>query len=336
VSRKNVKPRGPAPSFPKYPSGGQVHSAGGQPGFNHVQAHPDSLGNHVTEDHLNRVNFANNRSEQFMRNDVRVTNVVGVGRARFVNFYRPAYVRQNVVFDGYVNRYNTFVLGHPPFLGVWYHHYFYGGLYWGFHPVVDIDAYFYNPMVYWFYAGAADDYYYRSWYANQYDSYPELHRSFQYHGLYYPTENLRQLLFGVSAMPVEKQVAFRDAISQFTKRVAQKMANELDTHVHLANGDIVATHYEIIGYDSAIDLEGFVSFQGKEYNFKGLLDLQSPGQTDVFIPATWDQNPSPEQLNTLDTLNNKINELKGEPAQEVTPVTPAPSPGDVEAEPEHK
>jgi hypothetical protein len=327
-----------ASSFPKYPVRSQISSPnGGRPVFQNVPAHADSLGNRVTADHLNRVEFAGGRSEALMRNDVHVTDVVRAGRAHFVNFYRPEFVRKTVVIDGFVNRYNSVVIGNPPFLGAWRSHYFYGGLYWGFHPVVDIDAYFYNPMVYWFYVPTADDHYYRNWYADRYDAYPELHKPFEFHGLYYPTENLKQLLFGVSAMSVEKQVAFREAISRFTRVLAQKMANGLDAHVHLSNGDVDVTHYEVIGYDNAIDLEGFVTFEGKGYNFKGLVDLESPNQTDVFVPATWDKNPSPEQLSTLDSLNERINTLKGEPAQEQpAPVSAVPTPGEVQADPDHK
>src|ERR1700722_1149244 len=63
------------PNFPKYPTAarGRSFPAGGaHPVVTHVPARPDSLGNRVTEDHLNRVGFANTRAENIMRNKPRV------------------------------------------------------------------------------------------------------------------------------------------------------------------------------------------------------------------------------------------------------------------------
>ncbi|MFI5205771.1 MAG: hypothetical protein ACHQVK_02425, partial [Candidatus Paceibacterales bacterium] len=279
---------------------------------------PDVLGNRVTEDHLGRVDFAHKRTDQMMKSDNRVTDVVRVNRVRFTNFYKPEFDHRAIVYNSFLTRYNAVVISHPLILDVWHRHYFFGGFYYGFHPVSDIDVYFYNPMVHWFYVGAYDEYYYRNWYKAEYDAYPELHRPFEYHGVYYPTENLRQLLFGVSAMPVEKQARFRTSVSFFTKSVAQKMANGLNTHVKLGSGDIAVTHYEIIGSDNAVVLEGVVTFQNNSYNFKGLLDLETPERSDAFVPASWDKNPTPEQLATLDGLNNRINVIKGDPGQSVS------------------
>jgi len=327
------------PRFPKYPKPAARSNGGNQqrPVVNHVPAHADSLGNRVTADHLSRVDFAHNRSESVMRNDPRVTDVVRVNRARFTNFYRPEFEHRIGIFNGFVSHYNGIIIAHPPFLDIWHHHYFFGGFYWGFHPIVDIDAYFYNPMVYWFYVGTFDDYYYRNWYRTEYDTYPELHKPFEYHGLYYPTENLKQLLFGVSAMTGEKQASFRTAISTFTRKLAQNMANGLGTRVRLSNGDIAVTHYEVINYDNAVDLEGIVNYKGQSYNFKGLIDLENPSESDVFVPATWDKNPTPEQLAKLDSLNAHISSLKGIPEPEVStepePVMSAPPSGEVSADP---
>ena len=66
---------------------------------------------------------------------------------------------------------------------------------------------------------------------------------------------------------------------------------------------------------------------------------EAPEQSDVFVPATWDKNPTSEQLATLDSLNSRIATLKGEPTvQEVSAepesVLPAPTPGSVSADPE--
>jgi len=327
-----IRKRG-ASVFPRYPNQGARVS-----GSTALRPRADNFGNRVTSDHMNRIDFANHRTEQVMKRDVRVNNAVRLSRQRFTSFYRPVFEHHAVEFNRYFVGYNAIVVGHPPFLAAWHRHYFFGGFYWGFHPIPDIGIYFYNPMVYWLYVGAADPYYYHNWYGSEYTAYPELSKPFSYPGLYYPTENLRQLLFGVSGMPVQKQAQFRTAISVFTKKVAQRMANGLNQRVNLSSGDVAVNHYEILGYDDAVVLEGVINFQGKVYNFKGLVNIENPGSSDVFIPATWDQNPTPEQLATLDGLNQRIDSIKGVQTNPSDfppePQQAPPPPNDLSAEPE--
>jgi hypothetical protein len=329
-------------SFPKYNRPSTPKAS--HPSVYKVPVRHDSMGNHITEDHMNRVDFAKNRADTVMRTDNHVTDVVHIGRTHYVNYFRPEFDHKRVFFTDGILRYNNFVITNPLIIDTWHHHYFFGGFYYGFHPVLDIDTYFYNPSVYWFYVGSFDEGYYRSWYQDHYDAYPQFHKAFEFHGVYYPTDNLRQLLFGVSAMPSDKQARFRTAITNFTRLLAQGLANGLGKKVTLTKGDIAVTHYEIIGYDDAIVLEGVVNHNNKTYNFKGLLDLETPGQTSVFVPATWDKDPTPEQLAKLDELNSRIGVIKGEPltsvtanpgeSSELSEPPPPPPAGEVTAEPE--
>jgi hypothetical protein len=328
---------GKTPGFPAYPkiSAPIANKMGSAP----IQVHPDSIGNRVTPDHLNRVEFAHGRTENFMKNDVRVTEVVHVGRANYANVYRHEFEHHGPAIDLLLHRYQTVRFEHGPFLDIWHRHNFYGGFYYGFHPLIAIDTYFYNPLVFWFYSGTFNDYYYRNWYVAEYDSYPQLHKAFQYHGIYYPTENLRQLLFGVSGMTVQKQVQFREAINVFTKKMAQNMANILGQHIRLSSGDITVTHYEIVGYDEAIVLEGFVTHQGTGYDFKGFLDLRNPSGTTVVAPISMENQPGAELLKSVDDMNLKISALKGEaapqtPAPETAPVENVPAAAEITAEPQ--
>jgi hypothetical protein len=318
-------------TFPSYPS-----RSGSNGVRQSVPNHSDALGNRVTQDHNSRIQFANGRSESVMRNNVRVTESVHIGRSAFVNSYRPGFESRSVIFNRYSAHYNELVIGHPLVFNYWHRHYFYGGFYYGFHPLLNIDAYFYNPMVYWMFVPTYNEYYYRTWYSAEYDAYPALHYPFLYHGLYYPTENLKQLLFGVSAMPVDRQVQFRAALTNFTKELAQTLANETHQHVRMTNGDVVVTHYAIVGYDESIELEGFVNLAGVDYNFKGLLDLQEPAHTSVFVPQALDQEPTDVEAQPLDQMNAKIDSIKGEsqgaPIEAEIPATPA----EVTAEPQTK
>ncbi len=347
IPKQNRKSEFPAyqKQAPRRSSEQMNHKANAPKNFQRtaVPVRPDSMGNRVTQDHLNRVTFAHDRVENHMRPDSHVNSVVSVGRAHYVNFYRPTFEQRTVVFNGYVNHYNGFMIGHPGYWGPWHSHSFYGGFYWGFHPVVDIDAYFYNPMVYWFYAAKLDDSYNRNWYKAEYNAYPELQRPFEYHGLYYPTENLRQLLLGVSAMPVEKQARFRTAIQTFTKKLAQQMANGLGRHVKLSNGDIAVTHYEIIGYDDAAVMEGIVNFEGKSFDFKGFVDLEKPEKTLAFVPASENSSPTGNETTQLDAMNDRIAVIKGMPAQndvaaepESSPAVTPPVAAEVSADPEQR
>src|SRR5271165_4557153 len=93
----------PKSNFPKYPEA--ANHRGESTFARKVPSRPDSLGNHVTEDHLNRVEFAHGRAENVMKPNIHVTDVVQVGRARYATFYRPEFEQRNVVINGYIQNY---------------------------------------------------------------------------------------------------------------------------------------------------------------------------------------------------------------------------------------
>ena len=290
-----------------------------------IPMHSDSMGNRVTSDHLERVQRADHRSESVMHNNTRVRETVYRSNSHFVNAYRPRYQSRAVFVNNYYSSHPVII--RPQFVPYWHSHYFYGGYYYGFHPINNIEVYFYNPMVYWMYVPTYNDYYYQTWYASHYEAYPALHYPFKYHGIYYPTENLKQLLIGVSTMSVDKQVQFRAAITEFTKKVAQTLADEHHSRVKLSTGDIVINHYEILGYDESIMIEGSVGNGGSESQFKGILDLQSPMKTSVFIPDELNADPSKDAINDLNQINTKVDLIKGntssQPVEDEEPATPA-------------
>ncbi len=336
----------PVSVFPKYPGRApQIRPAPGRPMSVPAPAHmavpvrQDFNGNRVTDDHLHRIDFANQRATSVMRKDPHVENHVNFHSAVFVGTLHPIYEKKNVLINEHFSHYHSFVVEHPLVWEAWHRHHFYGGFYYGFHPVPDIQLYFYNPLVHWFYIGTWDDDYYRTWYGQEYEAYPNLNHPFDYFGVFYPTDNLRQLLFGVSAMSVEKQAKFRSRISTFTQELTQQLANQLKSHVVLSKGDVVITHYEILGYDDAIVLEGFANFQTKTHNFKSMINLtdNGPVQTEVFVAPSSENPPSPDQLKSLDALNATIDTIRGVSPEPV--VAPAPTPvvvvpsGEVSADP---
>lgn len=298
-----------------------------------VPVHPDSFGNRVTDDHLQRVDFATQRASGIMKADSHIKDAVAFHSATYSSALHPVYQQKSLFISDQFHHYNTFIVEHPVVWENWHQHYFYGGFYYGFHPCYDINIYFYNPMVHWFYVGAWDEHFYKTWYKTEYVAYPQLHKPFEYFGVYYPTDNLRQLLFGVSGMTVEKQAQFRTSIEDFTKKLTQQLANGLKQRVVLSKGDIVVTHYEVLGYDDAVVMEGFVTHQGKAYNFKGLLSLEPSEEQQVFVATTVDAAPTGEQIQNLDSLHSAIDNIRGESATPAPAPVPTPS-GEVSADPQ--
>ena len=158
-------------------------------------------------------------------------------------------------------------------------------------------------------------------------------------------------------MPVDKQARFRSGITQFTQKITQDLANYTRQHVALSNGDIVITHYEVLGNDDGVDVEGTVNSGSKSYNFKGFINLDTENTSEVFVTGNGETEPSPDQLKRLDDLNHSIDQLRGEatpqppseprsvglypsdaPVDPVAPVAPVaiptpPASGEVTADP---
>jgi hypothetical protein len=148
------------------------------------------------------------------------------------------------------------------------------------------------------------------------NEYPELKQPFKYNGVFYPTENLKQLLVAVSAMPIDKQVEFRRAIVKFKERLEDKVSAVTGKAIRLSKGDIVLTHYSLIGLDDGFTLEGFVSANGKPYNYKGFIDLVTPRNSDVFVASNMNRKPANDEIAALKKLNNAITAAGGEIAPE--------------------
>ena len=269
-----------------------------------IQTHPDQIGNRITQDHAQRVEQGHELTKNIMKSDQKIRNAVVKSNSFYSKNYQPRIQNRTVIINKYFNRNPVFI--RPVYVPFWHNHGFYGGFYYGFYPVLAIESFFFNPMVYWLFSPYHDPYYYQTWYVNEYHSYPTLKTPFLYNGIYYPTENLKTLLVAVSAMPVDRQAKFRDAISSFSQDIAQQLADITNRHVQLSTGDIVITHYEVLGYDDAIVVEGFVGQSGREFQFKGLLDLNHPELSLSFIPSDLNKDPNELNLTRLDLLNQRI------------------------------
>jgi hypothetical protein len=268
-------------------------------------------GNVVYNGYHNRFATVNTRID-YMRRDVRINTWVNVQN----NYWRSNYYPTYVVRSGWYNSYYPTWRTH---YNSWYRWGFYGGFYWNFRPVVDIGVYFYNPMVSWFYTPSYDPYYYSTWYNGGVTAYPIMSRPFPYTGIYYPTEEFRDLNLGMSQASLPAQANYRQAMIDFTLKLQQQVANIVGFNVVLSANDIVISHYQQLNGDTGVVIEGFVTYQQQNsYPFKGYLNLTN-GTASVFVTGSSGQNPSQGELNQLNTVNSQIQNAGGVVEGEYSP-----------------
>ncbi len=190
----------------------------------------------------------------------------------------------------------------------WFNHGFCGGFYYPVYPWYDIGSYFVYPMVNWMYVGSVDVDYYREWYGADYDVCPVT--SFPYARAYFPTQQMRDLGTDMSALDARTQCAFRTAMVIMSKSIIDQVSASISATYAVGDSDIVVTHYENLNNASVV-LEGFVTQDNINLPFKAVLDLRTPANTVVFMPK--DADPSGDQINELDRLNQKIKDNGGDP-----------------------
>lgn len=254
-----------------------------------------------------RINDARGRTDSRMKRNPAVINRVNEQSRWATRTYTPIFERRSPVYQRYVDSFRSYHNRYPG----WSRYRFFGGGYYALRPIFNIEVDFYNPLVYWFFVPTYSVDYYRPWYGSYLERYDVLRQPFRYSGYFYPTESLRQLLFGVSAMAIEKQVAFREAIAIVTDMLARRTTEVAYVAANLGRGDIVVTHYEMVGYDRAVALEGFVNVDDRLYNFKAIVDLRYPDSSDVFVTGAMDREPTALEMQALDRLNARVGNYEG-------------------------
>jgi hypothetical protein len=236
-----------------------------------------------------------------MRHDDHIRGWVDRRGADFRMHDHDELVRYNVRFahdhDFYRDRYRP-----------WWNEGFYGGCYWGFHPFIEIDTYFYNPVVYWFYGSDWDDYYYRTWYGPVYVQYPVMRRPYRHVGVFFPTEEFRDLNLGVSAMGIEVQANYLQSAELLGDRLELELKNR-GGHA-LSENSVVVDHYQVLPDDKGVVIEGFVDQDDVHFAFKSVQDLAHPDGSKVFAVSD-DQEPTEQNLDQLRDINTQIEDLGG-------------------------
>jgi hypothetical protein len=221
------------------------------------------------------------------------------GRNSYRTHYRDRYVQRDNSYRAHWDRYR------PYYSQRWWNRGFLG-YYYSYRPVLDIDLYFWNPLVYWFYSSDYDSDYYSDWYGSDYVNYPEFSAPFNRAGIFAPTEDFRDLLLGLSDLDLYAQ---DNLVVGLTRLISQV---EVQLNVQLGTGDIVVDHYQVID-DDAVVVSGVIDQGDFDWPFEALIDLRDPNQNIVFIPSSpYDQDPSLADLAQLDALNNRIVDMGGD------------------------
>ena len=171
--------------------------------------------------------------------------------------------------------------------------------------MVEVNDYFWNPAFFWFYADEEmwNDDYYVAWYGPVYGQYPRFHERFRRPRVFYPTLAFAELTTGVSTWEAQRQLVFRDAMSQLTVLLEVNLSSELGTQVVLDQGSIEVDHYQLL--QGAVVIDGIASVNGQGYAFKSFLDLNNPNNSSVVVPALAEQ-PGMSDINAVNALNARI------------------------------
>jgi hypothetical protein len=242
------------------------------------------------------------RENNVMRRDREVVRIVNNHSTYYVRNQRTIVVSRYTYVNNYRTRYYT---QYTP----WYRYGFRGGYYYQVRPYYDIHTYYWNPMFGWLYVSSWDYHYYRTWYGNDYYTYPELQRPFTYVGAFYPTEDFRDLNLEISWLPNYKHVNYRRALQSLASQIDEEIKYQTYNRGRLNRNDIIVNNYQVLPHEEGVVIEGFVSNDLHQFPFKALLDLERPDESYFFIPRS--ANPTTAELNELELLNQRILYLGG-------------------------
>jgi hypothetical protein len=262
---------------------------------------PSQLDNPHTQKNLGAVQ---DRAKQIQINNTVIVNKVTVNSTTYNTTYNTINVNRTVVVRNYYHddHFRYYYSG-------WYGHGFYGGFYYPVRPCMDIHLYFWYPMLYWFYFDSWDPDYYRVWYPD-YDTYVVV--PFRYARVFYPSENFRDMGMEVSAYDTYHQDNYRIAMNKLGDTLRDAISSQLYATVVFGPNDIIINHYENLN-DQAFVVEGFVDKDDFHVSFKALLNVADNDPENTLVFAALNQDPSPEDLETLSVLNQKIVDLGGNP-----------------------
>ncbi|MBS1960602.1 MAG: hypothetical protein JST04_00190 [Bdellovibrionales bacterium] len=232
--------------------------------------------------------------------DKRITDFGSRGNVRVITQERSLSYRNSSQYNTVISREQTYrnyrtnysrYYQSPAYVSRGYH----GGYYYDLRPVVQVDVYFSNPLVFWLFNSTYEDSYYRTYWGYDYQPFSAFNRA----GVFYPTQDLIDLARDVAGMNYGNTANFRAAMQVLAEQLEAKLPGRLGSN------DVVISHAEVVSANLAV-VEGYVNTYGQPFSFKALLDLNNGYGSMVFVPSTWDRDPTAYDLYILDQINARI------------------------------
>ncbi len=252
---------------------------------------PSHMANHETQQNIHDGHI---RSEEMHNRIINKTDVTSVTITKNITHVTNVYVNnyQNVVVERsrvYNNYYNEPTKTYRQYYSSYYDHGFRGGYAYPVRVDIRIHEHFWNPLVLWMFDDSDNHAFYCQYYGDSYCySYPI--RPFRYARVFYPTDTMRDLAIEVSGMSYYRHTYYRTALEVLTDKLNAQISNYVSGRFYFGPNDIVINHYRNLG-GGQVMVEGFVDRGSLHVAFKGRLDLESPYNSDVFVPTVTDYSP---------------------------------------------
>lgn len=269
-----------------------------------VHEHVDAHQNRVTDDHLQRVQLAKERTARVTREQPHYREVIQARSVVYRRDARPIFEHRVEIFKNYRSDFERIRRADPRHLNRWREVHFYPGFEYGTQAWLDVDTDLGDPNVQWCLDTTFDAGFYQTYYESEFTKHKYLQQAFPYAGTWTPTESLHQLLNGVSGMTPDKQSHFHRGLILMTEVLAQKLGTQAN---QLA---VELDHYEVLNLDDGLTLVGVVSLNNQPFSFQGVINLDHPHSSDVFV-TSFDTDLNNDQIGALNRVNATIDSLRG-------------------------
>jgi len=275
---------------------------------------------HTSPSHLEgQYTRANINNVAARRNSMQFSTSVYNRTTQVRNVYRSTFTQYNTYITNVYRNYYTND-AYRSYYGQWFSHGYYGGYFYPVRYCANIDLYFEFPIIRWIFTpqdSVADNDFYQTWYGSDLNQYPV--EPFNFAGIFYPTDTLRDLGYEIGALSAEAQSNFRTDLNFLGDRLTWIISEDQGQDFVPAADSMVINYYQNL-QNQAIVVAGFVDQGDVHLPFEAIFDLVDVQQTTVFAPT--ESAPTPDDLATLQEINQRIEALGGDPlTADIEPTT---------------
>ncbi|MBX9766630.1 MAG: hypothetical protein K2X47_05105, partial [Bdellovibrionales bacterium] len=258
----------------------------------------DARNNEVQPIHAKRVEVANKQVE-VIRTHRKSREAVERMQKIFWSKQRPGIYRR---FQEHRERLKY----QPDWWQEWYDYGFFWGYDWNVEPQYsEIDDLFWNPVVMSYFADDWEEDVFEQWFEIRSASQLFYRTPFKYSGVIMPTDTFEDLLMSVSAMPIEDQLEFRNALQTGIGILEKQLSALFGKGFRFQQFDMTLDHFRL-AENVAIVIEGMAGKGGHQYPYRALLDLQNPTKS-MAIAATAEVSKQPQTvIQNLHEMNNRV------------------------------